>query len=316
MTGGTITEETVVTSTTGGLSPTITVTNGVTQTTDTTYDFTLEEEIEEYPNHSLKTNRNYQVGVVLSDRYGRTSSVILSENEDTITVGSDTFKGDSIYSPYIDEDVDVITWPGNSLKMSFNSVIGPAAANPATGWPGLYNGDTTSEDYNPLGWYSFKIVVKQQEQEYYNVYTAGAMKGLPYNYDNEASTPTLNINTSFLSLINDNINKVPRDLSEVGPQDKTFRSSVRLFGRVENNTNGFSNVGNDQYFPNEFNFTTNVIEDLFDIFDVANYVNQVNTSISITSSENPFHPFFKSDSNPFIAEFVTSNDTDFQFGII
>jgi hypothetical protein len=46
MTGGTITEETVVTSTTGGLSPTITVTNGVTQTTDTTYDFTLEEEIE------------------------------------------------------------------------------------------------------------------------------------------------------------------------------------------------------------------------------------------------------------------------------
>jgi hypothetical protein len=153
--------------------------------------------------------------------------------------------------------------------MSFNSVIGPAAANPATGWPGLYNGDTTSEDYNPLGWYSFKIVVKQQEQEYYNVYTAGAMKGLPYNYDNEASTPTLNINTSFLSLINDNINKVPRDLSEVGPQDKTFRSSVRLFGRVENNTNGFSNVGNDQYFPNEFNFTTNVIEDLFDIFDVA-----------------------------------------------
>ncbi len=322
MTGGTITEETVVTSTTGGLSPTITVTNGVTQTTDTTYDFTLEEEIEqttsiiEYPSHSLKTNRNYQVGVVLSDRYGRTSSVILSENEDTITVGSDTFKGDSIYSPYIDEDVDVITWPGNSLKMSFNSVIGPAAANPATGWPGLYNGDTTSEDYNPLGWYSFKIVVKQQEQEYYNVYTAGAMKGLPYNYDNEASTPTLNANTSFLSLINDNINKVPRDLSEVGPQDRTFRSSVRLFGRVNNNTNGYSNVGNDQYFTNEFNFTTNVIEELFDIFDVANYVNQVNTSVSITSSENPFHPFFKSDSNPFIAEFVTSNDSDFQFGII
>jgi len=200
--------------------------------------------------------------------------------------------------------------------MSFNSVIGPAAANPATGWPGLYNGDTTSEDYNPLGWYSFKIVVKQQEQEYYNVYTAGAMKGLPYNYDNESSLPTLNINTSFLSLINDNINKVPRDLTEVGPQDKTFRSSVRLFGRVNNNTNGYSNVGNDQYFPNEFNFTTNVIEDLFDIFDVQDFENSVGTSLPITSDKNPFHSFFKSDSNPFIAEFVTSNDTDFQFGII
>jgi hypothetical protein len=31
-----------------------------------------------------------------------------------------------------------------------------------------------------LGWYSYKIVVKQLEQEYYNVYTAGAIKGTPY----------------------------------------------------------------------------------------------------------------------------------------
>ena len=29
---------------------------------------------------------------------------------------------------------------------------------------------------NVLGWYSYKIVVKQNEQEYYNVYSAGAMK--------------------------------------------------------------------------------------------------------------------------------------------
>ena len=34
----------------------------------------------EYPNSTLKQNRNYQVGVVLSDRYGRQSSVILSQN--------------------------------------------------------------------------------------------------------------------------------------------------------------------------------------------------------------------------------------------
>ena len=29
--------------------------------------------------------------------------------------------------------------------------------------------------------------------------------------------------------LNDNINKIPRDLSEVGPQDKTFRSSVEHY---------------------------------------------------------------------------------------
>jgi hypothetical protein len=42
----------------------------------------------EYPNSSLKQNRNYQVGVVLSDRYGRQSSVILSNNKESVTVGS------------------------------------------------------------------------------------------------------------------------------------------------------------------------------------------------------------------------------------
>ena len=58
---------------------------------------------------------------------------------------------------------------------------------------------------------------------------AGALKG----------DPTINVQqtareTSYISLINDNINKVPRDLAEVGPQDKSFRSSVRLYGRVNN----------------------------------------------------------------------------------
>ena len=32
--------------------------------------------------------------------------------------------------------------------------------------------------------------------------------------------------------LNDNINKVPRDLAEVGPEQKQFRSSVQLYGRI------------------------------------------------------------------------------------
>ena len=55
--------------------------------------------------------------------------------------------------------------------------------------------------------------------------------------------------TAFSTLFGDNINKVPRDLSEVGPEQKQYRSSVTLSGRVENWD--FSNVNpNRQYNPN------------------------------------------------------------------
>ena len=64
------------------------------------------------------------------------------------------------------------------------------------------------------------------------MYAPGAIKGDIDAFSTGAFTP--NQNTSRIVLINDNINKVPRDLSEVGPEQRQFRSSVRLFGRVEN----------------------------------------------------------------------------------
>ena len=259
----------------------------------------------EYPNHTLKQNRNYQVGVVLADRYGRQSTVILS-NDKNPTTGD--FGADTIYLPYRDIN-DSVTYLGDSLKLSFNSVI-QSDKNEVFFTPGLYSSDSTSDDYNPLGWYTFKIVVKQIQQEYYNVYTAGAIKGLPFG------GTTADLNTSFITLINDNINKVPRDLTEVGPQDKTFRSSVKLFGRVENTVAAFSNRGNEQYISNDdrVSFTTNNIEDLFDLFDVADYSGSPGNQ-PITSDQNPYYPFFKSESNPFVAEFVTSQNSADQFGV-
>ena len=261
----------------------------------------------EYPNHTLKQNRNYQVGVVLADRYGRQSTVILS-NDKNVTTGD--FGADTIYLPYRDIN-DSATYLGDSLKLSFNSTI-QSDKNEVFFTPGLYNTDSNSDDYNPLGWYTFKIVVKQIQQEYYNVYTAGAIKGDPFFL----SAPAPNQNTSFITLLNDNINKVPRDLSEVGPQDKTFRSSVRLFGRVENTVAAFSNIGNEQYISNDdrVSFTTNNIEDLFDLFDVADFSGTPGSD-PITSSDNPYYAFFKSESNPFVAEFITSQNSSDQFGV-
>ena len=291
---------------------------------NTTHSSLSKTSIVEYPSSSVKSNRTYQVGVVLSDKFGRQSSVILSNNKNIVKVGGISFSGDTIYAPYVNTNNiagNFYEWIGSSLKMSFNSVIDASPNINNKYWPGIYNGNINSPDYNPLGWYSYKIVVKQQEQEYYNVYTAGAMKDIPYNYLSIVKgppTPTNPItpNISFVTLLNDNINKVPRDLTEVGPQDKTFRSSVVLFGRVENTTHAYSNAGNKQFKPDRTSFTTNSIEDLFDLFDVEQFENNVNAQIPVTDIESPFSPFFKADANPFVGEFVTSQDATKQFGVL
>lgn len=267
----------------------------------------------EYPNHTVKQNRNYQVGVVLADKYGRQSTVILSNN--TSQTDGD-YGADTVYLPYSNSTgYDSNAFIGNSLKILFNDFI-QSTKSSATGEPGLYNGDPTDPEYKPLGWYSYKIVVKQLEQEYYNVYASGAIKGSPY-YDTSATNPPIPLtdeNASFITLLNDNINKVPRDLSEVGPQDKQFRSSVELFGLVENNFFISYNVrGNKQYFPGRKSFTTNTIEDLFDLFDTADFKGQ-NQSVPITNTNNPYFAFYRSESNPFIAEFITSQTSANQFG--
>ena len=266
----------------------------------------------EYPNHSLKQNRNYQVGVVLSDRYGRQSTVILS-NE--VGEGTGVFGADTVYLPYRVSN-DSISFLGDSLKIAFNETI-DSTQNLTSLTPGLYDGNVVNASYKPLGWYSYKIVVKQLEQEYYNVYLPGVMKGEPYYVGTSTATNPEEQNASFVTLLNDNINKIPRDLSEVGPQDRQFRSSVQLFGRVENTDRAFSNIGNQQYFPGRKSFTTNTIEDLFDLFDTADYDGSGGANPpSITSAQNPYYAFFRSESNPFVAEFITSQSTADQFGLV
>jgi len=238
----------------------------------------------EYPNHSVKTNRNYQVGFVLSDRYGRQSSVILTNSKEELTVNGVSYIGSTLYSPYIDEGVDKDEWKGNSIKLLVNE---PITSN-------IYNGDTTSVNYNPLGWYSYKVVVKQTEQEYYNVYLPGIMAGYPEDELLEIG------NTSHTVLINDNINKVPRDLTEVGPEQKQFRSSVQLFGRVENTTTIIidTNPGSSttQYYPDTNSDTVSTISTVIDLFDYD----------PIKPLQPNFFPqFYALDSSPLIARIST-----------
>ena len=252
----------------------------------------------EYPNHSLKENRNYQVGVVLSDKFGRQSSVILSSSLASAIVDGQEYIGSTIYSPYRTAGVNPAEWRGDSLKVLFNSPIHPIAPNYATGWPGVYNGDSTSSDYNPLGWYSYKIVVKQTEQEYYNVYLPGVMAAYP-------EQNTLEIGkTSHTVLFNDNINKVPRDLNEVGPLQRLFRSSEELFGRVENldSSIGTGDI-NTQYYPGRVSDIVSSIANMNDLFGLD--------PLSVGYPVAGYKEFYLYESNPLIGRISTAT----KFGV-
>ena len=120
----------------------------------------------EFPNHTLKQNRTYQLGLVLMDRYGRSSGVITSDN---LAIISGSNKKSSIYAGYTNADTSALNWAGNCLGLIMNEPIPSFMSE--EGYPGLYGYE------NPLGWYSYKVVVKQTEQEYYNVYVPGAIAG-------------------------------------------------------------------------------------------------------------------------------------------
>ena len=182
----------------------------------------------EYMNHTVKQNRSYKVGVVLVDRYGRSSNVIL--RDEAISIGAVPGEFSSLYAPY--ENIEsVLNWPGNSLKVQFNDLI---PSNKVNGYPGIFSST------NPLGYLSYKIVVQQKEQEYYNVFTPGATSGkividrelgsssidsTGLNYRNPAAV-------SNISLFGDNVNKIPKQLSDVGPTETIYGSETLLYPRV------------------------------------------------------------------------------------
>jgi hypothetical protein len=198
-------------------------------TTQKKVDLPLSQDKRSLYNHSLKENRTYQVGIVLSDRYGRQSDVILSSVQDTVDDGTGTLFGAStIYHPFGDSQKfaasDILNFFGDQLLLYLQDPIPETYST--EGYPGLYNTE------NPLGWYSYKVVVKQQEQEYYNVYIPNAWRGNMTAGSPPKPIYDFNNKSSFFSLVNDNINKVPKDLTNVGPEEKEFRSSVKLFPRV------------------------------------------------------------------------------------
>tara|TARA_R110001592_G_scaffold5408_4_gene29778 strand:- start:4770 stop:10082 length:5313 start_codon:yes stop_codon:yes gene_type:complete len=393
----------------------------------------------EYQNHTLKQNRSYQVGIVLADRYGRQSNVILSSVlVDSISAEK---KGSTIYHSFKNVEDQIIndryefageadTWPGDMLRITFENIIPTAKLN--NGYPGVYsvndntlsdvlinytqsdslptcatnsfvtllgptslsgsqpsatmyfkvdsngiiydirisnstsdweNGMSFEADWtnagagcasllgkvikgvvetpldNPLGWYSYKAVIKQTEQEYYNVYLPTALAGYPADQNPDNLTPqtiTVQTNTtpgpppnenqqvneneatygktphlvypvgedestSHLVLFSDNINKIPKDLQEVGPMQEEFRSSAILFPRV--NTFLLKDlIGDYSYSSSQYLPPTKGDR----VISISN-MTRLGLGEIITNPEEPVIPnlFYKGETDPFIARLST-----------
>jgi hypothetical protein len=338
----------------------------------------------EYPNHSVKQNRNYQVGFILADKFGRQSDVILSGIKLTSTTAGDgtVYGGDTIYNAFNSTTSDLNNWFGDALKVDIQTPI-TVAEDDTLGTPGLYantgtgyntynangskqptiNGNTytftlgagqteiptvgsflegeftdyvkvtnvnnsSAPDYiittdgqassiylqqspgnpdikykysiNSKGWYSYKIVVKQQEQDYYNTYLPGILRGYPTHGGGGTNPFPTNedSSTGHIVLLNDNINKIPRDLSQVGPDQKQYKSSVQLSLRVTNKLIGGSSLNNVQYFPGILTDTASTIA------TNSNDLNMAYADLDARGHDN----IYQTVTNPSIARITFSNN--------
>ena len=110
--------------------------------------------------------------------------------------------------------------------------------------------------------------------------------------------------TSHSVLFNDNINKVPRDLNEVGPLQTLFRSSIELFGRVENldSTIGTGDF-NTQYYPGRVSDLVSSISSMNDLFGLD--------PASVGYPIAGYKEFYLYESNPLIGRISTTT----KFGV-
>tara|TARA_Y100000004_G_scaffold49268_1_gene54230 strand:+ start:3081 stop:6785 length:3705 start_codon:yes stop_codon:yes gene_type:complete len=251
-----------------------------------------------YKFHSLKQRRTYQVGIVFADKYGRQSPVILSsstaDDADTITIDPSVSNKVALFN-------SAYSWSnlqqafGLAMKINFQDTQ-------------LFNTNSNVYDpefnagYNPHGWYSYRLVVKQTQQEYYNVYTSHPFQNWD-NIENEPSSLESNFRgKSWLALIGDNINKVPRNINDSDINRPGIAGSdVDLYPKVVylgNTGTGSSEGGSEQN------------DQLHELADVISLGNAFEQSLFVSSDDNEsgtggfsvYDFVYAKDKNPLIAE--------------
>jgi len=185
---------------------------------------------------------------------------------------------------------------GKELSIVFNEAINSED---------LYNGDIESESYNPYGWYSYKIVVKQQEQEYYNLYVNHPAD----NWNNEANNSDAILGFSWISLYGDNINKVPRDVNEVDEiREGVAGSDTLLFPKVVKSSGEESNIS-----------VMGIDQDFLEVMTVGTAREQgLLTDAGGDRDKDRVHDFITAKKNPLVAQLKSlnnSNDNDVLYSI-
>ncbi len=161
---------------------------------------------------------------------------------------------------------------------------------------------------NPLGWYTYKVVVKQQQQDYYNAYLPGILNLGPQ------SAATVSGSEAYMVLHGDNINKIPRDLQEVGPTQSQFASSEEIFGRVTNTFFGGSTSTqeknkNTQYRPLSLPDIVTTIGSMKDL-GLTTTIGRPWFSFSTTAGGGGFNlsPFYNIEGDATQAPLITLNE--------
>jgi hypothetical protein len=168
----------------------------------------------------------------------------------------------------------------------------------------LLAADTTFATYNinPKGFYSYRLGVKQQQQDYYNVYLPGIINGYPIDGDlverNEIA---------FTTLISDNINKIPRNLQDVGPLQNQFTSDEKAWARVTNINQvvqGVYKTYNKQFLPLSSPDSADLVGTIQDIYPSLDTTFSVPPA-SPTSGEINSFSIYDPETRPYVAKFST-----------
>ena len=241
--------------------------------------------------HNIKQRRTYQVGIVFSDKFGRQSPVVLSSNAsndaDTYTVPANTEDLSSKFSNDYSWSSNQAAY-GQALKIAFNDQ--QLFSNNSNIYDAEFNAG-----YNPHGWYSYKVVIKQNEQEYYNIYASHPFNG----WDNIDNEPDFGLagGKSWLSLLGDNINKVPRAINDNDINRPGVAGSEEfLYPKVI-----FKDSGSGASALNTaFHETVDVIS-LGNAFEQSLFISPKDNS-SGTSGFSVYNFVYAKDKNPLIAE--------------
>ncbi len=174
-----------------------------------------------YPYHTVKQNRTYQVGIILSDRYGRQTDVVLSSLTNFAQSqgnNDEQFDASTVYHPYPtttsngeqwDTTSDLVSsdWRGDSIKLLWTDII-PETLTGVEGYPGLYKpkeyvkeveenlddggafvpiGDTDAEKYNNVALGDIITAIDLDEEESFIGVVDGVIpSGVNNDYPNGA----------------------------------------------------------------------------------------------------------------------------------